>query len=329
LWADTRADEADDWAIAYLGALVGARPVNALNRAGQRANLARTILYRRRQGTAPLAERLADDIADWDGVAREAFLRLFRLWHQLDSGPLPGPITRSPRWGYPDLRNARIGEILDGAHDDLAHRPDVRRQRGVVGRYGIAKLNLHLFRVYAYPIGGVTPYRVRDDLFTIDPSGRDVPLFQVGGRDIDDCVAAREWQMRAPLTCRRLQAGAFEPVREHAPCRRRRRARPRSTAAGSRPRPSVAGSRQRGARRGPGPADQPDRRRGGRVDRRRPGHGLPAAQPPARRRRRQPVGRAAAGCRRPRPARPGTALRRQPPSLGRNPRPAGLGRGAH
>ncbi|MEY6434109.1 hypothetical protein ABC977_17025 [Thioalkalicoccus limnaeus] len=217
LWADSRADEADDWAIAYLGALVGARPVSALNRAGQRANLARTILYRRRQGTAPLAERLADDIADWDGVAREGFLRLFRLWHQLDGGPLPGPITRSPRWGYPDLRNARIGEILDGAHDDLAHRPDVRRQRGAVGRYGIAKLNLHLFRVYAYPIGGVTPHRVRGDLFTVDPSGRDVPLFQVGGRDIDDCIAARDWQMRAPLTCRRLQAGAFEPIRDQVP----------------------------------------------------------------------------------------------------------------
>lgn len=130
LWADTRADEADDWAIAYLGAVVGARPVNALNRAGQRAKLARTILYRRRQGTAPLAERLADDIADWDGVAQEGFLRLVRFRHMLDGGAVPGPITRSPRRGYPDLRNARIGEILDGAHDDLAHRPDVRRRRG-------------------------------------------------------------------------------------------------------------------------------------------------------------------------------------------------------
>src|SRR5262245_14861887 len=68
LWADVRIDEADDWAIPYIGALVGARPVNALNRAAQRANVARTILYRRRQGTVRLAEMLADDIADWDAV---------------------------------------------------------------------------------------------------------------------------------------------------------------------------------------------------------------------------------------------------------------------
>lgn len=58
LWADTRADEADDWAIPYIGTLIGARPVSALNRAAQRANLARTILYRRRQGTVRLTSTL-------------------------------------------------------------------------------------------------------------------------------------------------------------------------------------------------------------------------------------------------------------------------------
>lgn len=235
LWADTRADEADDWAISYIGSLIGARPVNALNRAGQRANLARTIQYRRRQGTAKLAEQLADDIADWDAVVQEGFRRLFRLWHRLDDGPAPGPITRSPQGGYPDLRSMRIGDIVDTAHDDLAHRPDVRRHRefvgrhGFVGKYGIAKMNLHLFRSYALPLNGVTPRRLRDDLFTIDPSGRDVPLFQVGGQStptslvadeqaaVQNCRPKREWEMRAPLTCRRLNFGAFEPRREIAP----------------------------------------------------------------------------------------------------------------
>ncbi|MGZ8361619.1 MAG: hypothetical protein ACXWUX_13960, partial [Allosphingosinicella sp.] len=73
LWSDSRIDEADDWAVPYIGALVGARPVNALNRAAQRANVGRTIHYRRRLGTVRLAELLADDIADWDAVASEAF----------------------------------------------------------------------------------------------------------------------------------------------------------------------------------------------------------------------------------------------------------------
>jgi hypothetical protein len=217
LWADSRIDEADDWAVPYIGALVGARPVNALNRGAQRANVGRTILYRRRLGTVRLAELLADDIADWDAVASEAFRRLMRHWHMLDDGPRPGPITRTPQWGYADLRSVRIDSVVDRAHDDVSHYPDVRRQRGVLGRYNIAKVNLHLFRQFAFPLSGVTPVEIADGLYTLDPSGRDVQLFQVGGRAEGDCRAAREWEMRAPIPCRRLNFAAFEPQRAHAP----------------------------------------------------------------------------------------------------------------
>jgi hypothetical protein len=217
LWADSRIDEADDWAIPYIGALVGARRLNALNRAAQRANVGRTILYRRRLGTVRLAELLADDIADWDAVASEAFRRLIRHWHMLDGGPQPGPITRTPQWGYADLRSVRIDSVIDRAHDDVSHYADVRRHRGVLGRYNIAKVNLHLFRQFAFPLSGVTPVEIADALYTLDPSGRDVPLFQVGGRAGGDCRAAREWEMRAPIPCRRLNFAAFHPQRAHAP----------------------------------------------------------------------------------------------------------------
>jgi hypothetical protein len=217
LWADQHIDEADDWAVPYIGGLVGARPVNALNRPGQRANAGRTILYRRRQGTVRLAELLADDIADWDAVASEAFCHLLRTWHMLDGGPAPGPVTASPRGGFADLRNARIGDLLDHAHDDTSRLPDFRRHRGVWGRANIPKLNLHLFRQFAFPLAGVTPARIADGLYTLDPSGRDVALFQPGGRATEECVAAREWQMRAPIPCRRLNAAGFRPLRAHAP----------------------------------------------------------------------------------------------------------------
>ncbi len=218
LWADTRADEADDWAIPYIGALIGARPVNALNRAAQRANLGRTILYRRRQGTVRLTELLADDIADWDAVASEGFLRLIRFWHMLDGAPEPGEITGSPKWGFADLRNVRIGGILDGPHDDLSHFPDFRRHRGLSGRYGIPKVNLHLFRHYAYALSAVTPRLIAAGHYTLDPSGRDVGLYQPGGREpVNACAKAREWEMRAPIPCRRLNAASFLPAVQHAP----------------------------------------------------------------------------------------------------------------
>jgi hypothetical protein len=211
LWADSRIDEADDWAVPYIGALVGARPVSGANRTGQRTNVGRTILYRRRLGTVRLAELLADDIADWDAVASEAFRRLLRHWHMLDGGQQPGAITRTPQWGYADLRATRIDSVVDHAHDDVSHYPDFRQHRGVLGRYNIAKLSLHLYRQYAFPLRNVTPVRIAAELYTLDPSGRDVPLFQPGARAAGDCRAPTEWEMRAPTPCRRLNFGGFAP----------------------------------------------------------------------------------------------------------------------
>lgn len=217
LWADTRVDEADDWAIPYIAALLGTRLVSEPNRAARRADLGRTIFYRRRAGTPRLMESLADDIADWDTAASEAFKRLFRTWHMLDGDPAPGPLTRSPQWGLPDLRNVRIGDLLDGPHDDLSHLPDFRRHRGFLGRYNIPKANLHLHRQYAFPLSDVTPVELDTGLFTLDPSGRDAPLFQVGGLGTTACVAPREWEVRAPIPCRRLNTAAFLPLKAHAP----------------------------------------------------------------------------------------------------------------
>jgi hypothetical protein len=209
LLADSRIDDADDWAIAYLGALVGTRMVSAFNLPARRADVAHTIRYRRRAGTPHLLETLADDIADWDAVVSEAFLRLGRSWHMLDTRFPSGPISRTPRGGYANLRSVRAWDVLDGPFDDFAHRPDVRRAGGFGGLYNIPNVNLFLFRQYAFPLAGVTPFRLDGTHFTLDPSGRDVPLFQPGIEDRVECAALNEWDVRAPLTCRRLNAATY------------------------------------------------------------------------------------------------------------------------
>src|SRR5690606_38448295 len=55
---------ADDWAVPYIGDLLGTRPVSEQNRRGQRIAVARTIHYRRRKGTVPVLEALIHDIGD-------------------------------------------------------------------------------------------------------------------------------------------------------------------------------------------------------------------------------------------------------------------------
>ncbi len=218
LWADSRIEEADDWAVPYIGALVGTRLANALNAAGRRVDVSRTIGYRRRIGTLRLLEDLADDLANWDGVAAEAFKRLYRFRHGLDPAPpRPGAITATPPGGFADLRSARIDESVDGPFDDLAHFPEFRRLRGHHGRYNIPKVNLHLFRQEALPLSGPTPVDLGEGRYTLDPSGRDVPLFRPKRRDRGACVPAVEWRLRGPIDCDLLNSAHYRLVRETAP----------------------------------------------------------------------------------------------------------------
>jgi hypothetical protein len=70
LLADSRVEEADDWALGYIGQLLGTRFLNPLNSAGRRVDIARTLAYRRRAGTPRLLERLANDVAGWGARLR-------------------------------------------------------------------------------------------------------------------------------------------------------------------------------------------------------------------------------------------------------------------
>jgi hypothetical protein len=215
LWEDQFAEFADDWALPYIGDLIGTRLINPLNRRGQRADIARTIYYRRRKGTLTVLELLARDIAGWDGVVVEAFRRLGRTPHRLDqplvgSGAAPfGLVTDTPPGGFADLRRPRGGDLVDGPFDEYSHTADVRQLRGYKGRYNIPKLNFHLFRRLPFAIRFATPVDLGSGRFTLDPSGRDIDLFRPSQHNDDECIRPAEWQLAAPLPCRLLAEARY------------------------------------------------------------------------------------------------------------------------
>ena len=84
LWDDAFIDLCDDWAVPYLGDLVGTRMVSALNRRARRVDVAKTIYYRRRKGTPRVLEELIADITGWDGKVVESFRGLARAAHHRD-----------------------------------------------------------------------------------------------------------------------------------------------------------------------------------------------------------------------------------------------------
>lgn len=212
LWEDPFIELCDDWAIPYIGELVGTRLIHELNRRGRRVDVARTIFYRRRKGTPLVLELLVRDITGWAGVVVESFRRLARTRHGLDPEPdaLGGFITQTPPGGWANLPHARGSELVDGPFDEFAHTPDFRQLRGKLGRYNIPKLNFHLFRLLPYEVNFATPEDLDNGRYTFDPSGRDIPLFRPDQTaDLDRCDATREWQLPAPTPCRLLGAASY------------------------------------------------------------------------------------------------------------------------
>lgn len=210
LWADSSIVDCDDWAIPYIAELLGTRLISEQNTAGRRADVANTIKYRRHAGTVALLVMLAEDIAGWDAVPSEAFKRLFRNWHSLDCSPTIGPVSETPQHGLARLNHFRVGETTGGTFDDVAHFPDFRRLRGHDGRYNIPKVNLHVFRQQAFLLRGVTPHDFGSGRYTLDPSGRDINLFQPGQPFAGTCKTFQEWQVRRPLTCALFNDGRYQ-----------------------------------------------------------------------------------------------------------------------
>ena len=209
LWDDQFIEICNDWAIPYIGDLLGTRMISASNERGFRTDVAKTIYYRRRKGTLRILEELISDITDWDGTVVENFTRLARNRHGLDPHPEPlaGRLSNTQPGGWADIRQSSASELVDGPFDEYFHTAQMPQHRGHKGRYGIPKLAFHLYRLKAYMVSNSTPFDRGDGLgFTFDPSGRDIPLFVRRDRsgNWDEWRSALEWQLPSPIRCRLL-----------------------------------------------------------------------------------------------------------------------------
>jgi hypothetical protein len=216
LWHDRFVELADDWAIPYIADLVATRLVSSLNARARRADVAKTIYYRRRKGTLAVLEQLIADMTAWDGVVIEEFRRLGRMRHGLDPRARLGRLTETPEGGWANLHHPRGARLASTPFDEFHYTPDVRRPRGKTGWYGISKLGVHVYRLAAVELNGVVPRQLRTIAanvhgFTFDPSGRDIALFATNSprADFTTWHRAREWELPLPITCLLLGDAQF------------------------------------------------------------------------------------------------------------------------
>lgn len=178
----------------------GLRPFVALR---SRADVAKTIYYRRRKGTLPMLEELARDVTGWPAHAVEYFELLG--WTQCLRNHLRPHALRTP-----DMRSIDRLDRLGGAFDEISHTVDVRPVAQDEGWYNIRNIGFHLWRLQAYALERSEARRVGaigDFRYFFSPLGQSAPLFSRARREGDEAGLATELHVPQPIRPARFYSG--------------------------------------------------------------------------------------------------------------------------
>lgn len=175
LYDDQFIETCAEWVVPYIGDLIGVRGIYQVadQVISSRAEVANTIAYRRRKGTAAVLEQLARDVTGWNARVVE-FFQLLATTQYMNH-------IRPTNLAWPDLRDGRALVALQTPFTSTARTVDVRRidssQRDSRGLYNIPNIGLFLWRIDAYPLTDSPAFQVDGTRFTFDPLGRSLPIF--------------------------------------------------------------------------------------------------------------------------------------------------------
>lgn len=161
----------EDWAVPYIGALVGYRVLHDLEGISQRAAVANQIRLVRRKGTALVLEQLATDSTGWPARVVEFFQRLARPEHLA--------ALRPDNHHTLDFRNVRREESLGTAFDTASYSVDTGRISAGEGLHNIRNIGLYLWRLTAYPQPRSPAFRHAARRYFFNALGFDTPLFNL------------------------------------------------------------------------------------------------------------------------------------------------------
>lgn len=215
LYANWFIETCADWAVPYIGDLIGFAPVTAAGMLARgeteqerrrnrilapRRELANTLRNRARRGTLALLELLANDSAGRPARAVEFFNQLAAA-QSLN-------FLRHDRAQAVDLRNVDALDLLDGPFDTLAHSVDVRRSTSTLtpGRHNIPSAGEFVWRLQAFPITLATAYarQTGEVQYTFSALSNNAPIFTRAQRETDPDSIASERELPVPIRRRAL-----------------------------------------------------------------------------------------------------------------------------
>lgn len=204
LYDDQFIETCAPWVAPYIGDLIGYRSLHGVapQVASPRADVANTIRYRRRKGTASMLEQLARDVTGWPARAVE-FFQLLGWTQNMNHVRLQAHYA-------PDLRDWAALHWRGSAFDTLAHTVDVRHIDTGAARHHIPNIGLTLWRVRAFPLTR-SPAVEDPDIggglrFRFNPLGVDMALYNTPETETEITHLAEPRNVPLPLTRRWLKA---------------------------------------------------------------------------------------------------------------------------
>ncbi len=219
LYNDAFIETCEPWVVPYIGDLVGTTPLFDESRVRgddtaqeffpdlegpsllpplvirNRADVAKTIYYRRRKGTLPMLEELARDVTGWASHAVEFFELIG--WTQWLRNHVRMHAVRTP-----DIRSIERMDRLDRAFDEICHTVDVRPPSQFEGWHNTRNIGFFLWRLSAYRLEAVQPRRLGaagDFRYYFSPLGNSAPLFSRLRREGDEAGLATELHVPKPI----------------------------------------------------------------------------------------------------------------------------------
>jgi hypothetical protein len=200
-----------DWAIPYIGDLLGVRPLRPGGPGNLRAYVANTLAYRRRKGTAAVIEQLARDVTGLPARVVEYF--------ELLAATQNDDHVRLHRPGTLDVRSAERMQLVGSPFENAPYTVEVRRAATRNGRYNIPNLGIFLWRLASFAVERGEAFKVEAGKFTVHPLGLDAPLFNRPQTEVEITHLAEERNVPEPLRrpalhaeLETLRAGQHEPI---------------------------------------------------------------------------------------------------------------------
>ncbi len=228
---DAFIETCEPWAVPYIGDLVGTSPLFDESRVKDgdtaaelfpdlegpslrpplvirnRADVAKTIYYRRRKGTLPMLEELARDVTGWAAHAVEFFELLG--WTQWIRNHLRPHAVRTP-----DFRSVERMDRLNRPFDEICHTVDVRPISQFEGWHNVRNIGFFLWRLGAYRLEAAEARRLGlagDHRYHFSVLGNPAPLFSRARPEGDEAGLATELHVPQPVRPARF----FEDLRAY------------------------------------------------------------------------------------------------------------------